>query len=124
MFSFFFEFFEFYFLSFMGSAHRYIHFGELILFVLPAFSSKVRAYGSVGFTSFKWKNKHLKSLESGICRSCQWILSPKVLLLGVQKFLDFFYVNDVSLNVRLPRVRIGFERTIGITIVPWVGKTL
>ena len=67
------------FLSFMDSAHRYIHFGELILFVLPAFSSKVRAYGSVGFTPFKWKNKHLKSLESGICRS--WILSPKVLLL-------------------------------------------
>lgn len=28
---------------------------------------------------------------------------------GVQKFLDFFYVDDVSLNVRLPRVKSGLE---------------
>ena len=29
---------------------------------------------------------------------------------GVQKFLDFFYVYDVSLNVRLPRVKTGIEK--------------
>ena len=34
---------------------------------------------------------------------------PVVWIWGVQKFLDFFYVNDVSLNVRLPRVKICLE---------------
>ena len=34
---------------------------------------------------------------------------PVVWIWGVQKFLDFFYVNDVSLNVRLPRVKIDLE---------------
>jgi len=35
---------------------------------------------------------------------------PVVWIRGVQKFPDFFYVNDVSLNVRLPRVKTGLEK--------------
>ena len=35
---------------------------------------------------------------------------PVVWVWGIQEFLNFFYVNDVSLNVRPPRVKIGLEK--------------
>jgi hypothetical protein len=49
---------------------------------------------------------------------------PVVWIWGIQKLLDFFYINDVSLNVRLPRVRgLEKEKQNGHTMVEF-GQTL
>jgi hypothetical protein len=45
------------------------------------------------------------------------VIDPRVVWVReLQKFLDFFCINDVSLNVTLPHIRTGFKRTRGIII--------
>jgi hypothetical protein len=48
-------------------------------------------------------------------------VDPRVVgIFYIQKFADLFWFNNVSLKIRLPNVRKGFERTRRTILVPWL----